>query len=74
MLIKDNIDTGDRMNTTAGSLAFVYSHPRFAPTARCIRSRAVTQSGALILGKDEFGASGQIFDRSHSTSDGRRGG
>ncbi len=47
VLIKDNIDTHDRMTTTAGSLALVGSHPpRDAFVAEKLRA-----AGAVILGK-----------------------
>ena len=47
VLIKDNIDTGDRMQTTAGSLALEgASAPRDAFVAAQLRA-----AGALILGK-----------------------
>lgn len=47
ILLKDNIDTGDRMQTTAGSLALVgASAPRDATVARKLRL-----AGAVILGK-----------------------
>src|SRR5207244_12856497 len=47
VLIKDNIDTADRMMTTAGSLALVGSIPkRDAFVARRLR-----EAGAVILGK-----------------------
>src|ERR1700675_2787478 len=47
ILIKDNIDTGDRMNTTAGSLALLGSRaPRDAFVAAQLR-----KAGAVILGK-----------------------
>ena len=47
MLIKDNIDTQDRMMTTAGSLALVGSKPqRDAFVAQKLR-----EAGAVILGK-----------------------
>ncbi|MBV9849944.1 MAG: amidase [Armatimonadetes bacterium] len=47
VLIKDNIDTADRMTTTAGSLALEGSHPgRDSFVARRLR-----QCGAVILGK-----------------------
>lgn len=47
ILIKDNIATGDRMQTTAGSLALVGSRvPRDAFVARKLR-----EAGAVILGK-----------------------
>ncbi len=47
MLIKDNIDTNDRMMTTAGSLALIGSKPaRDAFVAQKLR-----EAGAVILGK-----------------------
>jgi amidase len=47
VLIKDNIDTGDRMMTTAGSLALIGSGaPRDAFSAAKLRA-----AGAVILGK-----------------------
>ncbi|OGT26448.1 MAG: amidase [Gammaproteobacteria bacterium RBG_16_66_13] len=47
ILLKDNIDTGDRMQTTAGSLALEGSHAaRDAHIVRRLRS-----AGAVILGK-----------------------
>ena len=47
VLLKDNIDTADRMDTTAGSLALLGSRPpRDAFVARKLRD-----AGAVILGK-----------------------
>ena len=47
ILIKDNIETGDRMLTTAGSLALLDSRPRDdAPLVQKLRA-----AGAVILGK-----------------------
>lgn len=47
ILIKDNIETGDRMLTTAGSLALLDSRPRAdAPLVQKLRA-----AGAVILGK-----------------------
>jgi amidase len=47
ILLKDNIDTGDRMQTTAGSLALVGAPaPQDATVARKLK-----QAGAIILGK-----------------------
>jgi amidase len=47
VLIKDNIDTADRMQTTAGSLALLGSHPaRDSFVAQKLR-----EAGAVILGK-----------------------
>jgi len=47
ILIKDNIDTADRMHTTAGSLALLESRPRRDATV-VARLRA---AGAVVLGK-----------------------
>ena len=47
VLIKDNVDTADRMQTTAGSLALVGS---IAPRDAFIVSR-LREAGAVILGK-----------------------
>ena len=47
ILLKDNIDTADHMQTTAGSLALLGSRPaRDATVAAALR-----QAGAIILGK-----------------------
>jgi amidase len=46
VLIKDNIDTGDRMLTSAGSLALMTSVPRDAFIVRRMRD-----AGAVLLGK-----------------------
>src|SRR6266576_7064750 len=51
ILVKDNIATDDRMETTAGSLALVGSRvPEDAPIIRQLR-----QAGAVILGKANLG-------------------
>ena len=47
VLLKDNVDTSDRMTNTAGSLALEGSHPpQDAPLARRLRD-----AGAILLGK-----------------------
>jgi amidase len=47
VLVKDNVDTADRMTTTAGSLALEGSHPaRDAHVAQRLRA-----AGAILLGK-----------------------
>jgi amidase len=63
VLIKDNIDTADRMMTTAGSLALVGSKPS-KDSAVAQRLRA---SGAVILGKTNLSEWANIRS-SHSTS------
>jgi amidase len=63
VLIKDNIDTADRMETTAGSLALVGSRPaRDSFVAQKLR-----QAGAVILGKTNLSEWANIRS-SHSTS------
>lgn len=63
VLIKDNIDTADRMKTTAGSLALVGSKPlRDAFVAQRLR-----ESGAIILGKTNL-SEWANFRSTHSTS------
>ncbi|HEY1658653.1 MAG TPA: amidase [Candidatus Sulfotelmatobacter sp.] len=63
VLIKDNIDTADRMMTTAGSLALVGSKPA-KDSAVAQRLRA---AGAVILGKTNLSEWANIRS-SHSTS------
>jgi amidase len=48
VLIKDNIDTADRMKTTAGSLALADAP---APKADAFIVRKLREAGAVILGK-----------------------
>jgi amidase len=63
VLIKDNIDTGDHMNTTAGSLALLGSRaPKDAFVAAQLR-----KGGAVILGKTNLSEWANIRS-SHSTS------
>jgi amidase len=63
VLIKDNIDTADRMMTTAGSLALVGSKPqRDAFIVERLRA-----SGAVILGKTNL-SEWANFRSTHSTS------
>jgi len=63
VLIKDNIDTADRMMTTAGSLALVGSKPaRDSFVAERLRA-----AGAVILGKTNLSEWANIRS-SHSTS------
>lgn len=63
VLLKDNIDTGDRMQTTAGSLALVGAPaPRDAFLVERLR-----QSGAVVLGKTNL-SEWANFRSTHSTS------
>jgi amidase len=64
ILIKDNIDTGDRMNTTAGSMALLGS--RGAPNDAFVAAQ-LRRAGAVILGKTNLSEWANIRS-SHSTS------
>jgi amidase len=64
ILIKDNIDTGDRMHTTAGSMALLGS--RGAPNDAFVASQ-LRKAGAVILGKTNLSEWANIRS-SHSTS------
>ncbi len=63
VLLKDNIDTADRMATTAGSLALVGGKP----PADAFLIRRLREAGALILGKTNLSEWANIRS-SHSTS------
>ena len=63
ILIKDNIDTGDRMQTTAGSLALEGS---YAAQDSFVAAR-LRQAGAVILGKTNL-SEWANFRSSHSSS------
>jgi amidase len=63
ILIKDNIDTADRMTTTAGSLALAGSIP---PRDSFVAQR-LREAGAVILGKANL-SEWANFRSSHSTS------
>lgn len=63
VLIKDNIDTGDRMLTTAGSLALIGSRP--AKDAFVVQK--LRDAGAVILGKTNLSEWANIRSN-HSTS------
>src|SRR5690606_21348635 len=63
VLIKDNIDTADRMKTTAGSLAMVDARP---PRDAFIVAR-LREAGAALLGKTNL-SEWANFRSSHSTS------
>jgi amidase len=63
VLLKDNVDTGDRMQTTAGSLALVGPPaPRDAPLVTRLRA-----AGAVVLGKTNLSEWANMRD-AHSTS------
>ena len=63
VLIKDNIDTADRMHTTAGSLAL---EGNFAARDSCVAER-LRAAGAVILGKTNL-SEWANFRSTHSTS------
>jgi len=63
VLLKDNIDTADRMRTTAGSLALADS---FAPRDAFI-VRQLREAGAVILGKTNL-SEWANFRSTHSSS------
>jgi len=63
VLIKDNIDTADRMMTTAGSLALVGSKP----PKNSFVAQKLRAAGAVILGKTNLSEWANIRS-SHSTS------
>lgn len=70
ILIKDNIDTADRMMTTAGSLALVGSHPALdAFVAKKLRD-----AGAVILGKTNLSEWANIRSNHSSSGWSGRGG
>src|SRR6185295_2093698 len=63
ILIKDNIDTADRMMTTAGSLALVGARP----AQDAFVARKLREAGAVILGKTNL-SEWANFRSSHSSS------
>jgi amidase len=63
VLIKDNLDTADRMMTTAGSLALIGSKP---PKDSFVAQK-LREAGAVILGKTNLSEWANIRSR-HSTS------
>jgi amidase len=63
ILIKDNIDTADRMMTTAGSLALVGS----IPAQDAFVAQKLREAGAVILGKTNL-SEWANFRSSHSIS------
>ena len=63
VLIKDNIDTADRMMTTAGSLALLNS----IPSQDSFVAKRLREAGAVILGKTNL-SEWANFRSSHSSS------
>jgi len=63
VLIKDNIDTADRMQTTAGSMALLGSHP----AQDSFVAQKLREAGAIILGKTNLSEWANIRS-SHSVS------
>jgi len=63
VLIKDNLDTSDKMNTTAGSLALMGA----SPPKDSFMARKLREAGAVILGKTNLSEWANIRS-SHSTS------
>ena len=63
ILIKDNIDTADRMMTTAGSLALVGARP----SQDSFVAKKLREAGAVLLGKTNL-SEWANFRSSHSTS------
>jgi amidase len=63
VLIKDNIDTADRMHTTAGSLALVNARPR----QDAFIAARLREAGAVIVGKTNL-SEWANFRSTHSTS------
>jgi len=63
VLIKDNIDTADRMQTTAGSFALLGSRPR----QDSFVAQSLREAGAVILGKTNLSEWANIRS-SHSSS------
>lgn len=70
ILIKDNIDTGDRMMTTAGSLALLAS---IAPKDSFV-AKKLREAGAVILGKTNLSEWANIRSNSSSSGWSGRGG
>ncbi|MGA7081021.1 MAG: amidase [Terriglobales bacterium] len=67
VLIKDNIDTGDRMSTTAGSLALLGSNSESRAPSDAFVAARLRKAGAVIMGKTNLSEWANIRS-SHSTS------
>jgi amidase len=70
VLIKDNIDTSDRMMTTAGSLALVGSRP---PKDSMVAQK-LREAGAIILGKTNLSEWANIRSNQSTSGWSARGG
>jgi amidase len=70
VLIKDNIDTSDRMMTTAGSLALVGSKPPKDSTV----AQKLREAGAVILGKTNLSEWANIRSNQSTSGWSGRGG
>jgi amidase len=70
ILIKDNIDTSDRMMTTAGSLALVGSKPPKDSTV----AQKLREAGAVILGKTNLSEWANIRSNQSTSGWSGRGG
>ncbi|HEY2975404.1 MAG TPA: amidase [Pyrinomonadaceae bacterium] len=70
ILIKDNINTADRMMTTAGSLALVGSHP----AQDAFVAKKLREAGAVILGKTNLSEWANIRSNHSSSGWSGRGG
>jgi amidase len=70
VLVKDNVDTGDRMQTTAGSLALLGT-PAKRDATLVARLRA---AGAVVLGKTNLSEWANIRDSSSTSGWSARGG
>ena len=70
MLIKDNIDTADKMATTAGSLALV----GVQAAEGCVSRRALRKAGAVLLGKTNLSEWANIRSNSSTSGWSGRGG
>jgi amidase len=70
ILIKDNVDTADRMMTTAGSLALLGSHP----AQDAFVAKKLREAGAVILGKTNLSEWANIRSNHSSSGWSGRGG
>lgn len=71
VLIKDNIDTADRMHTTAGSLALLDAP---APRADAFLVQRLREAGAVILGKTNLSEWANFRGKSSTSGWSGRGG